>query len=99
MGVGTGAAGVAAAVPIFFADHKNRYIKKTKMKKRTKTLFSHAMVFVKFTGVIFANRDNCPQGVRINGERLKPPHHWKAYFRTILSNNVLKSLKQTMTHV
>ena len=34
------------------------------MKKRTKNLFSHATVFVKFTGVIFANSDNCPQGVK-----------------------------------
>ena len=50
--------------PNIFADHKNRYIKKMKMEKRTKSLFSHATVFVKFTGVIFANRDNCPQGVK-----------------------------------
>ena len=51
--------------PNIFADHKNRYIKnENEKKKRTKSLFSRAKVFVKFTGVIFANRDNCPQGVK-----------------------------------
>ena len=39
--------------------------KKTKMKKKdVKFVFSCNDFFVKFTGVIFANRDNCPQGVK-----------------------------------
>ena len=50
--------------PNIFADHKNRYMKKNENEKKVKSLFSHATVFVKFTGVIFANRDNCPQGVK-----------------------------------
>ena len=36
-----GAAGLAAAAPIFLPDQKNRYIKKTKMKKKdVKFVFS-----------------------------------------------------------
>ena len=59
-----GGTGVAAAAPIFLPIIKiGIYIKKGN-EKRTKSLFSHAMVFVKFTGIIFANHDNCPQGVK-----------------------------------
>ena len=62
MDVGTGAAGVAAAPPIFLPIIKIGIKKEN--EKRTKSLFSHATVFVKLTGVIFANLDNCPQGVK-----------------------------------
>ena len=34
-----------------------------------------------------------PRGLRINGERLKPPHHWKAYFCTILSKQRAQVIK------
>ena len=76
MGVGTGAAGVAAAAPIFLPIMKNRCIKNENEKKGRKVCFLvqrfllsqffrvFLPTFVKFTGVIFANRDNCPQGVK-----------------------------------
>ena len=48
--------------PNIFADHKNRYIKNENEKKGRKVCFLMQRFFVKFTGVIFANRDNCPQG-------------------------------------
>ena len=50
--------------PNIFADHKNLYIKNENEKKDVKFVFSCNVFFVKFTGVIFANRDNCLQGVK-----------------------------------
>ena len=67
MDVGTGAAGVAAATPIFFCwSLKSVYKKNENEKKDVKFVFSCNVFFffVKFTGVIFAKRDNCPQGVK-----------------------------------
>ena len=61
MGVGTG---VAAAAPIFLPIIKIGLNRKTKMNQRMKSLFSHATVLPKFIGVIFANRDICPQGIK-----------------------------------
>ena len=63
MGVGTGGRG-GGRRPNIFADHKNRYMKKkTNLKKKDEKFVFSCNGFVKFTGVIFANRDNCPQGV------------------------------------
>ena len=63
MGVGTGA---AAAAPIFLPIIKIGIYRKSKMKKKKKDekfVFS-CNGFAKFTGVIFANRDNCPLGIK-----------------------------------
>ena len=65
MGVRTGAAGVVAAAPIFLPIIKIGISKKNENEKKgRKVCFLMQRFFVRFTGVIFANRDNCPPGVK-----------------------------------
>ena len=64
MGVGTGAKGAAAAAPIFLPILKIGIYRKSKMKKKDEKFVFSCNGFDKFTGVIFANRDNCPHGIK-----------------------------------
>ena len=65
MGVRTGGGRVGGRRPNIFAwSEKSVYKKNENEKKRRKVCFLMQQVFVRFTGVIFANRDNCPQGLK-----------------------------------
>ena len=56
---------MASAAPIFLPIIKIGILKNENEKKKgRKVCFLMQRFVIKFTGVIFANRDNCPQGVK-----------------------------------